>query len=798
MLNHYLIVSFRNLRRHKVVTLINIFGLSMGMSVCLLVLMLIKNQLSYDNFHPYPERTFRILTSVSNEMDASVFATSPLPLARELAADYPFVERSVQVHPAPALSNVKTNNGRKEIQLRGAFVSESFFSVFGFPLESGNPNQALAQPNSIVMTREAATRLFNDNDPVGKTVSLQDLGNFVITGVLAEANLQTHLDYEILVSMASLPILEKTGKIEAILNEWSKYEGSYTYVLLKESTDLKKLSGALPAIANNAMKTFDFKVNGLKYAFQTQPLGDITVSRGYFNEPNIGMSFESLAGMSTIALIILLIGTFNYTNLAIARFVNRAKEVGVRKVAGANRRHIIIQFLFESVLLTLISLVSAYFIAKAIPLNEHVTQIVSRIKLDFTLIALLVSFSLLVGILAGLPPALWLSRITSAQALNSMAGTRLLQGINVRKTFIVVQFVFSLVAIINLLVMYQQTQFAATGEYGYNRKGVISIDLMAGRYQALRDEVAKHSEVTQVSAMSGNFGFDMGGRCNMQRQKGDNQVGMYYFAVDQGVVPMMGLTMMAGTNFGDNLSSTAEQYVLLNEESLKVLNLGTPAAAVGRSLWMNDSTLVQVAGVVKNFHFHRFKFPMAPLVLRYIPNEFRCLNVRLKSADSNAFIAYLDKVWKQFDKSTPLSWYDFEKRFYEHQSHMKDIMLFGTFALLCLLISCLGLLGVVMYTVSKRTKEISIRKVLGASPASVTLLLTKEFLKLILIAALIALPAGYLSGSMYLSNYAYRVNLGVHQMAVSFLIVLVIGIITIASQTIRAARVHPARGLQSE
>jgi putative ABC transport system permease protein len=511
-----------------------------------------------------------------------------------------------------------------------------------------------------------------------------------------------------------------------------------------------------------------------------------------------GMSVSGVLMFSGIALAILLIATFNYTNLSVARSIRRAKEVGIRKVTGATRAHIFAQFLSESVLSALLALLFAFFLTKILVLNAGFSRLVSGIEVDAVLLLWFLIFSICVGLMAGTLPALLFSKINSIQALKNLAGIKLLKVGTLRKSLIVIQFSVSLVFVIVLLVVYRQSDYVATADNGYNRENIISVALQGVDYALVSSKLAAHAQVEKATAASGNFGLGFGQPVELQKQQGEESARFAQYSVDGQFIPTMELTLLAGQNFPKDVSAENSPYIILNEKALQVLGLGTPAEAIGEALWLNDSLPVEVIGVVQDFHYLSLKHPIGPLVLQYHPDEFNILNLKVSDPNNASFRAYLQETWKELDPLHPVEYYVYEEQFYDKWIHAQDTTFMGSFAFMAIFIACMGLLGVVMFSMETRIKEIGIRKVIGASVGSLTLLLSKDFLKLILIAAVFALPLGYWIGNLFLQEYAYRIMLGIKLLSLGFGIVLLLGLMIVSSQTVKAALANPVDSLRNE
>lgn len=392
MFYNYLKIAFRNLLRHKLFSFINIFGLALSMSIGLIAIMIIKKQFEYDTFHPYPDRTFRIITEVQTKDGGQTrLAATPLALGEELQHRYGFIDKSVRLYPE---IHTDVTDGKKKFGISGAFVDASFFDVFGFELAYGNPKTALQEPYSVVLTEETATKFtgpaeMSKENLVGQTVVLAGYGNFRVTGILKKSDQLSHIDFPLLASMSTVPGLVKAQKLDSLINKWNYYDIGYTYVLLKPSTDKEKLAQVLPVVAKDALSTFQFKAQEKTFTFEAQALQDITPGEDLWIVTGFkGHSMQSLILLSALVFIILLMACFNYINLSVARSLSRAKEVGIRKVVGAFRHQVFAQFLIESIFTTLLALLLAYILLPWVPLLPSMQSELTGIKPDFLLFIL--------------------------------------------------------------------------------------------------------------------------------------------------------------------------------------------------------------------------------------------------------------------------------------------------------------------------------------------------------------------------------------------------------------------------
>ncbi|MBO0937457.1 ABC transporter permease [Fibrella sp. HMF5335] len=795
MLTNYLKIAWRNLWKHKLFSFINIFGLASGMLVCLLAMIDIKGAFDYDSFHPNRARTYRIITdATTNTNDLRSYATTPPPVANTLKQNYPFVEAVTRV--IRSYGEVTAN--RKQLPVVFSLVDPGFFQVFGFRLTMG---QAAIAPQTVVLTQETARRFFGTANPVGKLMQHSAFGALTITGVFAPNPTKSHLDFDMVVSTATLssPDWQRT------LGNWSDYGNpytrTYTYVLLKPGTRAETLNKVLPELASRATKGLRF-ANEKGYTLRSQALTQLSPPREGLENSTYEPTAGKLATEFGIGLLTLLLAVFNYVNLTLARSLSRAREVGIRKVAGALRWQLMGQFMAESVILSVGGLGLAYVMLQFVKAMPFVQQwLIGGVQWerDGRVWLVFVLFSVVAGLLAGLLPARVLSGFEPAQVLRSQTGLRVFRGISLRKSLIVIQFSISLLAMIVLLAMARQQHFMSTTSYGFERKGVLTIALNGLPPSQLTDEISRLAGVARVAPTSALFGSHGDNWQLVRRQRtGGDSAGVDIFSANANLVPTIGLNLLAGQNLPVSTSDSAGRFVLINEEAMRTFNLGDPAAAVGQLLWLNDSTNVRVAGVLKDFHFASMAMKIRPMMLHYQPSAFRYLNVAITGGNPKAVCADIARIWKRLNPYEPFAgmWYDEFLR--NRHSHTDDINFMGLLIGLAVSIACLGLLGMVTYTTAVRTKEVGVRKVMGASVGQVVWLLSWSFLRLLLLAGAIALPLGYLAGSFFLMNFAYHITLGIGTLGLCFGTMLLLGGLTIGWRTYRAAAVNPVVSLRSE
>lgn len=791
MLQNFFKTAFRNLWKHKLFSFINIFGLASGMLVCLLAMIDIKGAFDYDSFHPQPDRTYRILTDVTTlSNDEYGFATTPMPLADALKRNYSFVEEATRV----IQTNSDLTANRKQLPVTYSFVDPGFFRLFGFRLAAGQP--AIA-PGTVVLTQKTAERFFGSANPIRKTIEHPTLGALSVVGLLADVPAKTHLDFDMLVAMATL----SDAQSQRELTSWTNYTQGYTYVRLKPGTPAKTLDDALAGLARRMTKELRF-ANEKGYTFRTQSLATLSPAREELMYSTAEPSAGKLETELGVGLLTLLLAAFNYINLTLARSLSRAREVGIRKVSGALRWQLMGQFMAESALLSLLGLALAYAMLQLVKPMPFVQQwLIGGVEWESnaTVWAVFVAFSIVTGLLAGLLPAKVLSGFQPAQVLRSQTGLRIFRGITLRKSLIVAQFSISLLAMIALLAMARQQHYMGSADYGFTRENVFVVPLNGFPFQRITAEINNLAGVAHVAPTSDLLGDYRGNGQLVRRQpSGGDSSRVSLIAGDAHLVPATGLKLLAGQNLPVSVADSASRLVLINEEAARSFGITDARAAVGQTLWLNDSTDIQVAGVLTDFMFMSLARKISPLIIRYQPDQFRYLLVQVTGGNPAVVQDNIAQIWKRLNPYEPFAgvWYDdFLKNRHDHTD---DVTFMGLLIGLALSIACLGLLGMVTYTTELRTKEVGVRKVMGARVDQVVWLLSWDFLKLLLIAGAIAMPLGYLASSLFLMTFAYHVTVGIGTLSVCFGTMLLLGGVTIGWRTYRTALSNPADSLRTE
>jgi putative ABC transport system permease protein len=784
MVHSYLKVAVRNLYQHKYFSLLNAFGLALGMSISLLLISMYSYIRTYDNFHENEDNIYSIITTRTDGMEKINFDSAPAVVGEKIKEEFPGVREVVRIYSSFAGEVIQE---KENIPVRGYYTDANFLSVFTFPLLTGNPYTALSQPHSIVLTETTALKIFATLDVIGKVVAFNDSRNYVVTGVLKNIPKNTHFKFEALVSYSSLPF--STSSTE---DQWSNYRNQYVYMLFPESGGPDQLQHYLEQTAKSIYAPLKTKVD-----FGLQSLYESTISEHY---NGIGVKWE-LSGFivfGIIAVLILLPACFNYTNISIARSLKRYKEIGLRKTMGGVSNHIFFQFITETVVITLISLIGAIGIFMLIR-SEFQSMLVAASSLDlsltWTMVALFILFALMVGFVAGAFPALYFAGLNPIEALKSKPSNKALSSLRLRKGLIIFQFALSFCFIVSLLTFGRQYRTLLNFDFGFQKENIVDVDLQGVSPALFKTEFSKLSSVQAVSLSSGALGLSHS-TVTVHTPEHDSLEASQLF-IDADFIPNFKLELISGKNFPANLEEE-EKYLIVNEEFLARHKLDL-AEATGKTFFVDGKELA-ILGVVKNFNYAPPQVPVGNFIFRMNPQKFNYANLRVDVGNVYTVFSDMENVWKTVDNKNPFNARFFEDELNESYSSYRILLkIAGFLGLLAITVSLLGLLGMVVYTSESRVKEVSIRKVLGATAFGITLLLSKDYFKLILWAFLLAVPLViFIFHEVFSRIPDYYIHLTVGDVVLGFLVLLGLGFITISTQTYKTALANPAETLKAE
>lgn len=792
MIKNYILIAWRSLLKNKLFSFINIFGLALSMSVCMIVLIRITDAFEYDSFHPDEENLYRVVSRITNSQGHSwKLASSPLPVKDALSTD------SLPVHVTCLYPSINTTakDASREFTVNGTFIDPSFFDVFGFTLKSGD-QASLASPYQLLVSESTAQKIFGDKDPAGKSVSLGSLGEFVIAGVMNAPPAKSHIMYDVYVSMATVPVLERSALLQKKLDSWDSFEQGYTYIRLNKNVSQDIVRARLASIAseiNRAAMQTKPEARG-SFAFELQPLSSITPGAAdIFNDIGRGPSMGSLLAESGIVLIILLAACFNYTNLSVARALTRGKEVGIRKLSGAQRWQIFAQYITESVLLAMFALLLANLILAPIlefkPFNDGY-EMVPSIAINIKLIAVFICFAVFAGLLAGSLPAWILSAFRPARILRGIGSEKLVGNMSFRKILMVFQFSLSLIILVFLSTFYRQFDFMAGADPGYSRENIVLIP--AGTNPAVTETAfGRIPEVMQTALTSASFGSGDPVKASRKSRDADAAAMERYYC-DESWIEMSRLKIMAGSLETEHPSSVA-----INARAVTSLGFDNASAAIGSVIYVNDSLPLTVTAVIANFYSRGYGNPVQPLLLQKATGHTKYIAVQGRHVTPE-LTGKLEHEWKKQNPDHVFDCLSLDEKAKADNDQSAELSLLGFLGFMTVTIALLGLLGLVVYTVETRRKEVSIRKIIGASVRQVVTLLSGGFVKLLILSGLIALPAAYLLSKLFLMNFVNQVGIGVLDLLLCFSLLLIAGLFTILSQTWKVSLENPSGNLRSE
>lgn len=801
MYKNYVKIALRLFWKNKAFSIINITGLAISMAVCLLLIILVKDANEYDNWHPGGERVYRINTNaLRKEGGRELYASSPFIVGATIASSHPDVEAWTNLNNSFSADIISSE---KRFRFRGMFADSSFFSVFGYTLKSGKADQVLRDPFTMIVSEELAEKLFPGENPVGKTVEVQERGLFTINGVLNKSPGKSHLEFEALLSTPTTLSLENTEAIGKFSKVWQNYYVTYNYIKIKPGAGITKLIATLQEIGIEKYKNLPLESRDRGYEFQLQPLHSITPGPMMSNNMGRGLPVAILWFLTILALIIIISAAFNYTNLTIARAMSRMKEIALRKVVGSSRRHIFMQVTVESVVTSLAALLLAIVILQFLIPPFSRLSIFSmadiNFQLDATVLLLFLCFALLVGFIAGLVPASVLSGVRPLMLLQKLQNLKLLRRLGLRKALLVFQFMISLVFIIMVTITYKQMQHAVNINFGTRQSHIFNIQLQGQDYIKARQEFSKVPGVENISAISILMGSYQDWKVDVKTTKDKDPIGVRQYFIDDKYISNLNLELIAGNNFSDEPGQKSERFIIVNETFLKNFRLGDPLDAVGKTVLVADSIQLSVKGVVKDFLFKPAEYNLEPMMLRYDTEQLAILNVAVSSGGVMKTAAELENIWKKLDPIHP-----FEGKFYKEQiqsmfAEMQEVIWVVAFiAFLGITIACLGLLGITMFMVQSKVKEISIRKVVGAGPASIVRILSRSYIQVMLFSFLIGIPIAGILGNIMLQTINQHINLSVGLFIPGLLIITLLSVLTIGTQTLKAAFLNPVKGLREE
>lgn len=802
MLKSILTTALRNILRNKTFSIINLIGLSVSMSLGLLIIVILNEQYSFDNFHTDADRIYRVNTrALRVEGDNESYATAPLPIGRVLKEEYTFAEEVVRINRR--LSG-EVAYGNATVRLQGLFADPSFLTVFNFPLEKGNLATALAEPNGMVLTSEGAEKIFGRTEPLGQTIAMGRYGEFVVTGVLKKFAGKTHFEFEALVSTSAIPALEKQG-MDPSIDDWNNYYAGLVYFKLKEGRNKEEVEAALAAMAKKYYANLKLETRDKGYEFYLNSLPEITPGEAVSQQMGAGMPGILIIFLGMLSAVVMAMACFNYTNLMLAKSLSRAREIGVRKVVGARRWQVFAQFVGEAIVFSLIALVFSYLLLQLLKPSfsqlYFAKEFPSDLNENYVIYLYFILFAVVVGIIAGALPAGYLSAFRPASVLKDAGGLKVYSRLMFRKMLIVAQFALSVIFILIILVVNRQVNFMVSKDYNFNEEGIYNVRLKGMEFQKLATEVRRLPGVLSVGGVSHALGTYADRYGDYRRNRADENLHIRDFIVDDNYITNLGLIFLAGKNFDPAMEGGHEKHAILNETALQKFGFTDPVSTVGQSIYAGDSLLLTVIGVVKDFNFRPLNYQVGPLVLRYKLRDLAILSALIIPAQQQTVISSIEATWKKLDPIHPFEGAMMREQIdnaYWNGGFLDILQVVGYISVLAISLACLGILGMSMYATQTRIKEIGVRKVMGASAKQITILLSRSFLVLIAIGIAIGLPVGYFLGDAFVSDHAYQVEITPLLLLSGTGIVILLGMLAIGSQTWKAASADPVKSLRYE
>ena len=787
MFANYLLVTIRKLKKDKIYSWLNIIGLAVGLTAFILIALYVQYELSFDRYHDNADRIYRVVREER--------ACTPAPLAPALMEKFPEVDSAARI--------IRSSNTLVSFE-KNHFLEEEFywadpemFDVFSIPFISGDPESALNNPFAILLSQKTARKYFGHADPIGKILTMSERYEFEVAGVFFDMPANSHFIMD-----AVVPYETYFRITDNDIDNWSS-NFSYTYVLLHKDADPAEMSNKISPVLEIPL----LKAAGIQEPYpkiySIQPLTEIHLHSLRMQEIRANNEMKYIILFSAVAFLILFIACINYINLATARSLRRGKEVGLRKVVGAQKGQLITQFLGESVSMTILAMIiSVMMVLLALPAFNSLVerQLTLNPFQNPQLILGLALITLFVGLFAGSYPAMRMSDFKPISVLSG-AFSRSHKGSSLRNVLVLVQFSITIILIIFTTVVRKQLNFIKTVDMGYAKEQIITLPVRGSsirqNIQAIKTELLKYSGITAVST-SGRLpnNIDTFTSRDWTGRNPDEPIPIFYNTADYDFTGLFGMQIVQGRSFSRDFPSDKNGAFLVNETAVKVAEWESP---IGRKLTHWSGETGTIVGVLKDFHLQSLHSPIEPLYIFLDPNNFSNLSIKIKSAYIPATIDYVKGVMKTFSPSYPfsMSFFDevFERAYFTEQ---RMVRIFGAFALLAIFIACLGLFGLTTFAAELRTKEIGIRKVLGASYSKIFLLLSREFIGWVLLANLIAWPIAYYAMNRWLQNFAYRIHIGIAAFLLSGGTALLIAYLTVSYQSIKSARANTVDSLRYE
>jgi putative ABC transport system permease protein len=803
MLYNYLKIAFRSLMKFKGYASINLIGLALGLTAGILIMIYVLDELSFDKFHTKGDRLYRVNTVfMKGDSGEGANETNGWPVGKVLEKDFPEVESVLYTRSASFLS---INQGDKRILQKNHFATPEFFSMFSFTLVAGNPDKALTEPYSIVISQDMEKKYFPEGNALNKTLVMADTLNMLVTGVMKNIPSNSHIQADMILSFSTYEALDSDFSFE---DGWGNIN-THNYILLKQGTDFNLFANKAKDIymtrAGEMLKNW-----GVSAYVYFEPFQEIYLKTKSGNSMGPLGSMDRIYLVSGISLFVILLACINFINLATARSVYRAREVGLRKVVGSTRKGLITQFLSESFVLTVLSLLLAFllvgislpFFNQVIGKNYQLASLTSTAIVFGVLILVII-----ISLLAGYYPALVMSALKPAEVLKGKIQSSL-RGVQLRRTLVVFQFVISVGLVTGTWIVLDQLDYMQKQNLGFDKDEIFILNAARVRsssgyapetFKSQLKELAIVNEVTYTNTIPGHPGW-VGQVAYPEGKTGDDAISVEYMAVDENYLEVLGLELIAGRRFDLQREKELEDGLILNEQAVFDFGWDSPEKAIGKRITSpSGSPEGEVIGVVKDYHQLGLQQKIGPMTMDYAPRNSYLYAIKYKAADTQQLISSLNDLWTKTFPGHDFNYFfldqDFENQ-YQAEARLANV--FAVFAFITMVIAMIGLLGLVSFMVVARTKEIGVRKILGADVFSITRLLSKEFVLLVLIANAIAFPLTWYLASEWLKTFAFRMTINPLLFMGTMVLALTFTVAIVSLQTIKAALADPVKSLRYE
>lgn len=789
MIKNLLKTAFRHILKHPGYSILNILGLSLGILSALFLIIYVSDEVSYDRYHEKADRIYRVSSKITEPDDQFTWIVAQIPFGPQVAQDYPEVEAFVRFIPMNrTLFKYEDKENNEE---RFYFADSTLFDIFTYKVLKGEVKSALIEPNKIILTETAAGRYFGNDDPIGKTITSDD-NSFEVTGVIEDVPFNSHFRFDAVAARNNLP---------KQLGSWGNF-GVSTYLLFPEGLDVKEFEKKMQAMYTAYIEPIFGPIH-ITVEYILEPITGIHLNSTNPGEPEPTGSITYVYIFAIVALFLVLIAAMNYMNLATARSSGRAREVGLRKVVGSRRSLLIMQFLSESILFTVISvLISIIGLIVLLPKFNLLAGKSFSLNVIYSpeVILGLVGIIILVGIIGGSYPAFFLSRFSPVTVFKGEV-THGSAGSLFRKILVVVQFTVSVIMIICTLVVFRQLNYLKTMDQGFDQKNVVTLQLngpMAQKYPVLKLALLENPSIKFVGGSSNQVGEGSGKLLmNVETDQGMSPRGVNLVVVDHDFVEALGIKIKEGRDFQEDMPSDTLTGVVVNETFVTRMGWSDP---IGKKVELGDENTLRarVVGVMKDYHQTGMYNEIETLLLIYRLNN-QVVYVKISDNNIEQTLAYIEKSWKEIFPDQPFTYTFLTERFnMQFEADEKRGLIFTIFTVLAILIACLGLFGLASYTVEQRTKEIGIRKVFGANEGVILRLISRDFLILTTIAIIIAIPVAWYFMNNWLENYVYRTKIGVPLLIIAGFLTILITFLTIGYKAYQAAIMNPADSIKTE